>query len=240
MTTPPIFLALLLASVIVFPCPALAQGKEPSRDRLYTKADPRSPGGMSGRIVQPEEPIAQILAIPFDAPEKVYEGTIEGSDRQSFRFTGLPIRRYDLVVVYANSFYEGLQLHRGESTLTDGDRKKIDAIVQKSEPFFTHKVIHRLAGETGRGNLSRGVCTFYRDKPADYTGGGPGENFRRTFKLVLLKDVGPGWQVVRTRDLYPITTSTKFLKPAHHHSEALSRIRVADSVKDLGNLDLTK
>ena len=34
-------------------------------------------------------------------------------------------------------------------------------------------------------------------------------DFRRTFKLVLLKDVGPGWQIARARDLYPVWVDPK-------------------------------
>jgi hypothetical protein len=66
------------------------------------------------------------------------------------------------------------------------------------------------------------------------------EDFRRTFKLVILKDVGPGWQIVRARDLYPVWTRPEFAKPAHHFSNTLSGIRVADSIKNLGELDLTR
>ena len=63
--------------------------------------------------------------------------------------------------------------------------------------------------------------------------------FRRDFKLVILKDVGPGWQISRTRSLYPIWDHQKrSTPPRHHFSEALGRVRVADGVKELGELDL--
>ena len=68
--------------------------------------------------------------------------------------------------------------------------------------------------------------------------GGPRSEFRRTFKLVMLKDVGPGWQIVRTRDLYPIWTPPAGARPSHHYSRDLSRIRVADRIKQLGPLQL--
>lgn len=226
--------------------PAPAQDKNtPERYKLYTTTDPAAKGGITGHVTRPGKPIEQVLAIPFDAPEKVYEGQIEGDDKRSFRFTGLPMRKYDLIVVFDNSFYEGLQLQRGEDTLTDDDRKKVETIVQKSEPFFTHKFIHRVEGTTGRGNQARGICTFLRAKGSEllwekHEGKWNREDFRRTFKLVILKDVGPGWQVVRARDLYPIWTSPTFAKPTHHFTASLSRIRVADTIKDLGDLDLTK
>jgi hypothetical protein len=198
------------------------------RSRLYTEPDATSPGGMQGTIVNPVDPILQILAIPPDAPENVYEGKLSGNGGQ-FQFTGLPLRKYDLVVIYEDAVYEGTQLHRGESTLTDEDLVKIDAIIQKAEPYFKTKVIHRVEGMTGQGNLSRCFCTFYREE---------GAKVRRTFKLVLLKDVGPGWQIVRTRDLYPMWTNLDLADPPHHYNESLAGVRVADSVKDLGEIDL--
>ena len=155
------------------------------------------------------------------------------------------MRKYDLMVIYEKDFYEGLQLHRGESSLTDEDKKKIDAIIQKSEPFFTNKIIYRLEGETGRGNFSRCICTFLRAKGSEllwetHEGKWNREDFRRTYKLIILKDVGPGWQVVRARDLYPVWTEPKFVVPNHHYTRKLSRVRVADSVKDMGGIDLTE
>ncbi len=220
---------------------------EPSleRSKLYTKPDPASAGGIKGRVTSPSSAIEQVLAIPFDAPEQVFEGRIEGDDKRSFRFTGLPMRKYDLVAVFENSFFEGLQLQRGEDSLTTEDRKKIDAIVQKSEPFFTHKTIHRLEGTTGRGNQARCICTFLRAKGSELTfeaheGKFSREDFRRTLKLVILKDVGPGWQIVRTRDLYPVWLDPKRTEFKHHFTATLSGVRVADSIKDLGDLNLTQ
>ena len=213
------------------------------RIRLYTEPDPSAPGGITGRIASPQKALLQVLAIPPDAPEKVYAAKLDGEGTE-FRFTGLPMRKYDLIAIFEDSFYEGLQLHRGESTLTPDDLEKIEEIITRSEPFFTKKVIHRVEGETGRANLSRCITTFVREKssityidPSNAAKSGKGY-FRRTFKLVLLKDVGPGWQIARARDLYPKWVDPKVGLPSHHFSEALSGIRVADKIKDLGELDL--
>lgn len=215
------------------------------RTRLYTVPDPACPGGLKGRIVQPELPIEQILAIPAANPEYVYMGEVSGAKRDSFQFKGLPVGKYDMVVIYDNSFYEGFQLIHGKNTLTGEDLKKIDAMIQKSEPFFTKKIIHRLEGETGTGNQARCICTFVREKGSElllerYNGAAKRDDFRRTFKLVTLKDVGPGWQVVRARDLYPVWMDPKHQLPAHHFSAQLTEIRVADELKDVGDLDLNR
>lgn len=216
----------------------------PERTRLYTPPDPASPGGLQGRIAKPELPIEQVLALPSASPEEVYLGQVTGPKHDHFAFTGLPVGKYDLLVVFPGAFYEGLQLQRDASTLTPDDLKKIDASIQKSEPFFTKKFIHRVEGETNRGSGARAICTYYRDKGSEllmehFEGKSSRPDFRRTFKLVLLKDVGPGWQITRARDLYPVWVNGQTPLPQHHYSTALSQFRVADGVKDLGELNLT-
>lgn len=238
-------LLLLLTMGLPLPGRAAESPEDPltGRSRLYSPSDPASPGGIRGRISHPPHPIEKILAIPPDAPHLVYQGRIDPSDPQGFLFTGLPMRKYDLVVVYRNAFFEGLQLHRGESSLTPEDKAKIQAGIQKSEPYFPNKIVHRLEGETGRGNLARGICTYYQERKSallfnTHEGSYSRDDPRRTFKLVILKDVGPGWQIVRSRDLYPAWVTPGTVRPKHAYRTELSRIRVADSVKDIGVLNL--
>ena len=228
---------------LLFAAVALAQNP-PERTRLYTKPDPANTGGLKGRISKPQLPIEQILALPTDSIEEVYQGEITGTGRDTFEFKGLPVGKYDLVVIYPAAFYEGLQLDRDPSTLTAEDLKKIDGSIQKSEPFFTKKIVHRLEGATGRASAARCICTYVREKTSDllleqFEGKSSRDDFRRTFKLVLLKDVGPGWQIVRARDLYPVWVDPKRSLPEHHFSAAISQFRIADELKDLGALDIT-
>jgi hypothetical protein len=203
------------------------------RDRLYSEPDPASAGGIKGVVAAPGLPVRQVLAIPPDEPRLVYEASLGGSDGRSFEFHGLPMRKYDLVVIFDDRFFEGLTLSREGDTLTAEDRQKIGATVAKAEPYFTDRIIHRVEGTTGRGNEARCICTFLRDRASTN-----GSEFRRTFRLIMLKDVGPGWQVVRSRDLYPIWTTPQLVRPAHHYDRQLSRIRVMDEVKDVGELRL--
>ena len=226
-----------LLTAISFMVLTVSAAAPPERHRLYTQPDPEATGGIKGSIEYPAQPIEQILAIPPDEPQKVYEGVISGSSRQEFLFTGLPMRKYDLVVIYKDQLYEGVCLQRGEDTLTYADRQKIKATLDKSEPFFTRRIIHRLEGTTGRGNFARCICTFIRDRASANSPKGDA-NIRRSFRLFILKDVGPGWQVVRSRDLYPSWTTLSLMVATHHYNEALSQIRVTTSIKDIGILKL--
>jgi len=214
------------------------------RSRLYTKPDPSSHGGIKGHINSPSMPIEQILALPPDEVSFAYEGKVTGDDRRGFLFENLPMRKYSLVVIYDKRFIEGIQLHREESTLTKQDIEELESTIQKSEPFFNHKTIHRLEGETGRGNFAQAIVTYFSGKKTITYITAPsapeGREYRRTFKLVLLKDVGPGWQIVKARDLYPKSVAAGEGEPDHEYSKTLSGIRVTDTTKDLGELTLSR
>ena len=215
------------------------------RTRLYTPPDNSAAGGIKGRIAQPVKPIEQILAMPPDEPKKVYKGLISGDDKQSFFFGNLPMAKYNLFVVYEDEFYEGLRLSREPDTLTKKDREEIKKIVTLSDPFFNKKIFHRMEGTTGRGNFARCLVTQSRDQSAPgkvVQGEGFGVDMpknlgRRTYKLIWLKHVGVGWQVVRKRDLYPVTVPLTELNPKHNYSKKLSRIRVTNKLKNLGEIN---
>jgi len=211
----------------------LAFSARAERDRLYTEPDPASSGGIAGTIVFPQKPVRQILAIASDEPRLVYEAARSGLRDATFELSGLPMRKYDLVVIFDDAFYEGLDLCREGDTLLDLDRKRIEETIQKAEPYFTRRIVHRMEGTTGRGNEARAICTFLRDRASTN-----GEDYRRTFRLFILKDVGPGWQVVRSRDLYPIWTKPDLATPTHHRDPQLQGVRVTDRVKSLGSLTL--
>jgi hypothetical protein len=235
----------LLIAVYFFllgPFIATAEFTSGERHRLYTEPDPSNSGGLKGRMIKPDKPIEQILAISPDEPRFVYKGKITGDDKQGFLFENLPPAKFDLFVIYEDSFYEGMALNKNhKSTLTSDDLKKINTILTESQPYFTRKVLHRVEGETGRGNFARVVLTMLRDK-ASSDGRTDAHDWRRTFKLTWLKQVGPGWQVVQSRDLYPVWVDPVkgYPYPKHNYKTVLSGIRVADTIKDVGNLDLSK
>lgn len=241
MTRSAIILKLITCMTLLLPWIGVATDEELEHKRLYTNPDPMATGGLEGRITSPSGPVRQILAVSAAHPERVYRGTFLDEGRRQFRFEGLPMDRYDLVVIFENAAYEGLRLTRGRNTLTRQDLQQIDDIVQRSEPFFTVKVIHRVEGQTGRGNQARAFVTMARDKEAEMYEVIERFGYRRTHKLIILQQVGPGWQIARARDLYPIWVEfdeKPLLRPAHYHRPALSGFRVTDEVRDLGNIAL--
>lgn len=219
--------------------PLAAAGQVATGKYLYTPLDPARPGGIVGRIAATGGPLVAAFAIPPDEPEKVYRAEV-AADGRAFAFRGLPANKYDLLLARSDRFHEGLTLTRGENTLTDADRAGIERIVTASEPFFDRKTLHRLEGETGRmTGTARGVCTFLRTKESvGYFDGKTYTDHRRSIKLVWLEDVGPGWQVARTREVFTIMVKPGTGEVSAFHHPGLGRIRVTDSVKDLGTIEL--
>ena len=221
-----------------------ASGQVGQSKYLYTKPDASAGGGIKGTITRPQMPITAVFALPPDEPRFVYKGTVTGGEGRDFVFAGLQAARYDLLLVFDNAFYEGLTLNRGDDTLTSEDQQLIRKIIMKSEPFFNRKEVHRMLGKTGKmTGKARCMCTFVRTKSAmGFYDGKWYPDHRRSFKLVLVEDVGPAWQVVKTREIY-VTQ----IKPAsgkdvirHVYKPYLGRIRVTDKMKDLGKIDLSK
>jgi len=212
--------------------------------KLYTDPDPAAGGGVEGEIIAPNQAIVAIFATPQEAWEKVYRGEVVGDDGRSFRFSGLPIGKYDLMVVYGNRFFEGWTLNRDgadKPPLTAKDQAQIAETINKSTPFFNTKKIHRVEGYTGRAGQARCVLQDLRTRPTTLQSGDIRSDIQiRSLKLALLEDVNIGWSLENTREfLRQEVGGTEFrgLFP-HQYSPRLNSIRVIDSVKDLGKISL--
>lgn len=257
--------AVLLLAVVLSLCRSVPAWEDCSSTYLYTKTDPSAGGGIKGEIAGTGQPLIGVFALPPHEPRFVYRGTVRGGGRE-FVFSGLPVAKYDLILLFEDMIYEGLNLNRGENTLTSKDKQLIKEIIDKSERFFNKKIIYRMAGTTGKlTGTARCICTFRRTAKSSYDSyvhpnvihpnvrrdsadhkrqSNSGQSsqkgqHRHSYKLVLLQDVGPGWQVERTREI-ALGWITGTVYPEHAHRKYLSGIRVTDSVKDLGKINLTK
>lgn len=211
--------------------------------RLYTKPDPSARGGINGRIKEHKQSLSAVFAVPSDNPKLVYRGAIATTTNgYEFSFAGLPVAKYDLMLVCQTHFYEGFKLTQEADALTAKDRKMIEAIIMKSVPFFNVKKIHRCEGTTGRNNTAKCVLQEVRTLPVtDQEGILHPEYQVRSIKLAYLEDVGAaGWQLVNTREIIRMEAGAddaKGLLP-HAYLPALSQVRVVDEVKELGEIEL--
>lgn len=207
--------------------------------RLYTAPDPSAAGGICGKVVN--KTAIQVLAIRFDDPGQVYQADIS-EDGQAFNLKGLPVAKYDLLIVCGDSFHEGLTLTTDPDTLTSRDRELMELIINKSEPFFDTKKVHRCMGTTGREGKARCVLQQVRTRPVTLQSAAVRSDIQiRSIKLALLEDVGEvGWQWVWSREIARTEVGPPDVKGIlpHSYNPALSRVRVVDSVKDIGEIYL--
>lgn len=209
--------------------------------RLYTPGDPSARGGIHGRIKGSRQLLHDVFAVPSDNLKFVYRGTVS-ADGSEFSFKGLPVAKYDLMLVGPARFYEGFELTQETDSLTAADRKMIEAIIMKSVPFFNVKKIHRCQGITGRTGTAKCVLQEVRNLPITLQDASVRTDFQlRSIKLACLEDVGPaGWQLVNTREIIRMEVGRDEVQNVLPHAclPALGQIRVVDEVKELGDIEL--
>jgi len=236
--------ALGLVFLAVFLPPAVHAGKASGTvqsTRLYTKPDPQARGGLTANISLPRERVLDVFAMLATDPVKLYKGQVT-DDGNGFRFKGLPVGKYDLVVLYEDRFYEGLGLTRVTDSLTASDRDSIEQALRRSVPFFDTKAVHRAAGTTGRAGHARVMLQELRTRKIVDQNGTVLAGFQiRSLKLAWLEDVGKtGWHLVGTREIVrtEVAPGDRQGVLGHTYNPRLGGIRVIDTVKDLGTLNL--
>ena len=209
--------------------------------RLYTAPDPSAKGGIHGRLKNHSQLLLEVFAVVPENPNLVYRGEVS-TNGYEFSFTGLPVAKYDLMLVGQNKFYEGFRLTQVNDTLTPKDNKLIEAIVTKSVPFFNVKKTHRCQGTTGQNGKARCMLQEARTLPITLQSGEVRRDIQiRSIRLALLEDIGAtGWQLVTTREIVRMEVGPADVKGIlpHAYLPALGQIRVMDEIKELEEIDL--
>ena len=235
--------ALVLAAVIFA---ALAGAGEVTKtrqsNRLYTPSDPSAKGGIHGRVKGEQQLLCEAFAVPADNIKLVYRGVVSENGHE-FSFAGLPVAKYDLLLVSRSRFYEGFKLTPDADSLTARDRKMIEAIIMKSVPFFNLKKIHRCEGTIGSSGVARCVLQEARTLPVTLQNAVVRTDIQvRSIKLACLEDIGTtGWQLVNTREIIRMEVGPDDVKGIlpHTYLPAVSQIRVVDEIKELGEIELS-
>jgi hypothetical protein len=212
--------------------------KTKQSSRLYTPPDPSASGGLLFRLPARSSPLAGVFALPQLDPSLCYQAEINGREG---RFRGLPVGRYDLIIVYHDIFYENILLTQDPDTLTPSDHEMIRQTIEKAVPFFNVKTIHRLAGQTGRGGKAALVLQDLRTLPVTLQDASVRKDIQiRSLKLARLEQVNIGWQLVHTREIIRMEVGPDMPQGVlpYRHVPALGNIRVTDTVRDLGELQL--
>jgi hypothetical protein len=219
--------------------PAPSVGGEYKSLLLYTPPDPSATGGL--HLVSPV-PLEFAFAIPESNQEHVYKAKL-GPDQKQVSFANIPVSLYDLVLVTTDHFYEGISLNRDENSLAPEDLASIEEIFSRSVPFMNIKRTEIVKGTPGDNGRATALVQWMRiggnllNQNDDLMVG----HSIRSLRLAFLADVGPGWQVTGTReiirtDVFPNMTKG-FLGVTY--VDDLNGIRVTDSVKDIGAVNLS-
>jgi len=212
--------------------------------RLYTPPDPNASGGLRARIAQPAGKLLDVFAIPVGDVVRVYKAKLM-SDGRAFEFVNLPTAKYDLLLLFPDTVYEGITLSRATSTLTTKDLQGISTILNKSEPFYEIKKIDRCEGSAGVAGSAHCLMQEVRARPITLQDATVHTDIQiRTIKLAHFEDVGPSWQLLTTREIVRrevlIGVEHKGLLAHVYCPDQLSGLRVVDSIKDLGVMELQK
>lgn len=205
--------------------------------RLYTKPDPHSEGGIRFTLQTQAKPSGVYALLQTD-PNRCYMASYLND---GWVVKGLPVGKYDLVLVFDDRFCEGLTLTKAENSLTKADLASIERIITNSVPFFDTKKIHRAEGVTGHGGKASIVFQEVRTRPVLLQTFEVRKDIQiRSIKIGLLEEVNVGWQLVNTREIKRVEVGGQMPKGVipHFYVKELGNIRVTDSIKNLGEISL--
>ena len=210
-------------------------------DTYHTPLDPKTSGGISGRIAGASSLQTVIAIEPYEM--KAYQGRVDGA-AGTFTFHGLPPGEYDLLVKTVGHVYEGVSLEAGQDTFAKGKylRAVCDEVAGyffKTEDYFDRKHIIRL---TGSDKFARMLVVQTRTKTVLTPGGAPINARIRRFDLLDVVKTREVWQIVTSRHLLrqEVPYGSKDIDIELIYSPKLGRILVGETVKDLGVLDARK
>lgn len=210
---------------------ALADGP----GRIDTQPASADAGIIAGKVKGAA--LTHAIAVERDRT-RVYLATL-APDGSAFRFSNLPVGRFDLVLVTRdNRLIEGLGLGAA-AELPPPRAAHLEQAVAKADSFFNRHRRHRTGCD---GELALVLTERIRDATILRGSGEPLNACLRRLEIIELRRADDDWQMVRTRHLYreetPRLNNIPFL--SHLHQPALGGLRVAATPRDLGTLDLTK
>ena len=217
---------------ILAACAALALADGPGR--IYTKPRPGDNGSISGRV--DGGALTHAIAVERDRT-RVFLAELADQGK-SFRFSGLPVGRYDLVLITTDGrVCEGLNIGEPKPGLSAASCKYLEDRVAKADTFFNRYQINRIGFAGDRAFL---FVERLRDRTILRQSGENLGAYLRRFEIIEMEEATDDWQMIGTRHLYreetPDRDNVSFSR--HHNLPALGGLRVADSARDAGLIHL--
>lgn len=225
----------LLFSFFLTLLATLAGALAENTKNFYQHPVPGANGGLSGTV---DQPVTHALALNRDHVS-CYKGEIS-ADGKSFKLTGLPTGKYDLIfVTKTNQVHEGLDLGAQNMKLTGIVLKHLEERVSLADNFFNKAHLHRYAISED-GEKLFGFIERIRDRPTLTQGGETMKVNLRRFDVTEFAKAQDDWMMVNARHVYREETTQIPNMPfaPHFFNAKLGNFRVIDSNKDLGSLKL--
>ncbi len=182
-----------------------------SPGRIYTNPDGTSPGGILGRF---GAELTHAIAVEHERAHVYLAELSDGG--KTFKFSHLPVGKYDLVLVTKNgTVYEGLALGGPPDAIPPTvSLKNLETRIAVADSFFNRHTIHRIGidGETVLAFVER-----LRDKLILKQSGEKLNSNLRRLEIIDLERAGDDWQMAATRHIYredePITDESSVFQP---------------------------
>ncbi|MEI8036876.1 MAG: hypothetical protein WCJ14_00665 [Verrucomicrobiota bacterium] len=202
--------------------------------RIYTQPGAADTGAIAGKVQGAV--LTHAIAVERDRT-RVYLAALDANGA-GFHFSRLPVGRFDLVLVTKDQrVIEGLGLGAAEVLGEDRARHLAEAVA-KADSFFNRHTRHRVGFS---GEVALVFAERIRDGRILRGSGEKLDAALRRLELIELRQADDDWQMVGTRHLYreeaPCLPGIPFL--AHLQLPALGGLRVGDTPRDLGTLDLS-
>jgi hypothetical protein len=202
---------------------------------LYTKPHADAAGGLSGHV---NLELTHAIALEHDRVS-CYKAELSDGGK-GFRFTGLPIGKYDLVfITKSGAVYEGVALGEDGGKLSGVPLKHLEERIAKADTFFNKAKIERFGLTDNGEKILAFVERLAARQVLRQSGAALGSNLRR-FEVIDLVKAGDDWQMMTNRHLYreeaPLDPNMDFFK--HQYLPQIGNLRVVDSPKDLGTITL--
>lgn len=215
---------------------ALALACSPIRADIYNPPTD-APGGVRGKV---PFPISDAVLVGADLLS-VYKGTV-AADKRSFEFKGIPVGKYDILLFdepgeknQPGAFYSGLSLSVGNVDVPPQFADRLMERIHLNDKFFTRFNLAAFSFIEGN-SMALVVIERIKESTITHMDGSIQDHYLRRVELATMELAVDDWKTNATRHVYraelPRETGKPFLN--YVHIPALGKIRIVDTVKDLG------
>jgi len=200
-----------------------------------------SPGGVRGNVTSP---ISAAVLVGANLTS-IYNGTV-APDKRSFEFKGIPVGKYDILLfdepadkTIKGAIYSGLSVTPGKADVPAQFADRFMERTRLNDKFFSRFNIAAFSFTEGN-SIGLAVIERIKESPITHMDGTVQKYYLRRVELATMELAVDDWKTNTNRHVYrvemPMETGKPFLD--YIPVPALGRIRVVDSVKDLGSISL--